>query len=181
MNKAAQRAVVAAGFVVSAGVLFFLAARGAAPAGRLALTFLIALGLAVRYRWVIRLLEWPPRILRTALLLAIWCVMPWAALAAGDERAWGALLALSCGIGAATEFYNLAAGQWRVKSERLSRALLRDHWSGGTAALVAAILLLASTGWPPGRITLLVAVLAIGDWARLVWMMARHRRILHGG
>ena len=180
VNKVGQLVVVLIGFFTTGLILLLQAIHGMVPTGHLAVTFFIALGLTVRYWWAILLVEWPFRLIRTALLLSIWSAMPLAAALSQVDRAWVLMLAVLCGMGAVTEFYNLATQQWKVGSQVLARALRRDHLIGGVAALAAAIVLLGLSMWLPQSLTGWVTFLALVDWARLIQMVASHRRLLHG-
>lgn len=179
INKIGQLAVVIVGFFASAMFLLQQAAYGGASTVRIAATFLIALGLAVRYWWVILLLEWPFRIARTALLLLVWSLMPLSALVLPNDQAWITTLAALCATGSVTEFYNLATQQWKVNSQPLTRLLRQDHLVGGILALAAAVVLWCLGAGLPQQLTGWVMVLAFGDWIRLIQMIASHRRLLH--
>ena len=180
VNKVGQLVVVLIGFFTTGLILLLQVIHGTVPAGHLAVTFFIALGLTVRYWWVILLLEWPFRLIRTVLLLSAWSTMLLVAAMSQVDRTWVLMLAVLCGIGAATEFYNLATQQWKVGSQVLARALRWDHLVGGVAALAAAVVLVGLSAWLPQSLTGWVTFLALGDWARLIQMVASHRRLLHG-
>ena len=181
LHKAGQLAVVVVGFFSAVLLLLLQAVRGTASGGRLGVMWLMALGLAVRYWWVILLLEWPFRIARVVLLLLAWSVVAAAAAMTDLDRAWVLLLAALGGIGAATEFYNLRTQQWRVGSEALSRTLRRDHVVGGITALAASGALVGLGIWLPTPLTGWVMCLVVADWVRLMAMVASHRRLLHAG
>ena len=114
VNKVGQLTVVIVGFFSTVLILLLQAIGGTVHVGRLAVTFLFALGLAIRYWWVILLLEWPFRIARMALLLLAWSMVAVAAAAVHVDRTWVFILSASGGIGAATEFYNLSTRQWKI-------------------------------------------------------------------
>lgn len=180
INKVGQLIVVTVGFFATTCILLWQAVYNDVSVGRLAVTFLAALGLALRYWWVILLLEWPFRLIRTMLLLLIWSLMGVAASTAQTDHAWVLALAALCGIGAVTEFYNLATKQWKVEFPSLARALKRDHVAGGITALFAAILLAGLSAWSPRYRTLWIMALVLGDWARMIWLVTSYRKLLHG-
>ena len=180
LNKGAQPLVVVAGFFTAVALL---ASRGD-PAGwsdaaRRAITLAFAIGLAVRYWWVILLLEWPFRPARTALLLLAWSALAAVAAEAGQARPWAFALAALSAVGAATEAYNAATRQWAVGPPALAESLRRDHRNGLAAAALGAVALLGAGAWlPPVPLSAAVGLMALADWGRLVEMIARHRRLM---
>jgi len=180
LNKAAQLLVVVVGFFTAVALL---ASRGDladwSDAARRAITLAFAIGLAVRYWWVILLLEWPFRLGRTALLLLAWSALAAVAAGTGHARPWAFALAALSAVGAATEAYNAATGQWRVRSPALAESLPRDHCNGLVAAALGAVALLGAGAWlPPAPLTAAVGLMALADWGRLIEMIARHRRLM---
>jgi hypothetical protein len=179
LHRAAQLLVVIGGFYTGLAVLPWNSSSGWQPAIRLVATVLFILGLTVRYWWVILLLDWPFRVIRVVLLLAVWMEVVIAARCVAESRVWVLALASVSWTGALTEGYNLATGQWRHPKASLTATLFRDHvagaiaaFAGGTGLLVVAIA--AATDVQPW----LVLVLVLLDWGRLVKMICRHQRLL---
>jgi hypothetical protein len=148
-------------------------------AGRLLATVLFMLGLVIRYWWVILLLDWPFRVIRVTLLLAVWLGVVLVASRSRENLEWLLTLMGVAWIGAMTEAYNLVTGQWRQGNARLTAALYRDHIVGlvaaaaGGAGLLGVAVLAEPSLQPP-----LVLLLVLIDWARLVEMIRRHQRLL---
>ena len=180
LNKAAQLLVVVAGFFTAVALLATRGDLAGWPdAARRAITLAVAIGLAVRYWWVILLLEWPFRPVRTALLLLAWSALSAVAVGAAHARPWAFSLAALSAVGAATEAYNAATGQWRVGSSALAESLRRDHRNGLVAAALGAVALLGAGAWlPSASLTAAVGLMAVADWGRLIEMIARHRRLM---
>jgi hypothetical protein len=144
-------------------------------------TVLFILGLAVRYWWVILLLDWPFRVPRVTLLLVVWGGVVFAASRARENREWVLALASVAWAGAITEAYNLATRQWRHSNTALMASLHRDHIIGVVAAVaggagLVGIAIFAESWLQPS----LVLILVLMDQARLVEMIRRHQRLLEG-
>jgi hypothetical protein len=96
-----------------------------------------------------------------------------------ESREWVLALTGVAWMGAMTEAYNLATGQWRRGSTALTASLYRDHIVGlvaavaGAAGLLGVAMLAEPLLQPP-----LVLILVLIDWARLVEMIRRHQRLL---
>ena len=179
LNKMAQMLVVVAGFFASVALL----ASRVEPAGwaeiaRRGVTLALATGLAVRYWWVILLLDWPFRPARAALLLLAWSALV-AAAGAGLPQAWAFSLAALSAVGALTEGYNAATRQWAVGPTALAESLRHDHRNGLVGAALGAASLVAAGVWlPTAWLVAFVGLMTLADWARLAEMIARHRRLL---
>jgi hypothetical protein len=178
LNKSAQLMVVVAGFFTGLALLPWNAGEGLESTLRQAATVLFMLGLALRYWWVILLLDWPWRVIRSVLLLAVWAGVVAVAAHSRDSREWTLALMAVAWTGALTEAYNLATRQWRRDKAALTATLFRDHVVGmaaaaaGGAALLG-IAFLVELRWQP----VLVFVFVLLDWARLVEMIRRHQRL----
>jgi len=179
LNKIAQLVVTIAGFFTTVLILLQESEIGGDVRLRAVLTLALAIGLAIRYWWVILLLDWPFRIWRTTLLLLIWCALALAAANAEDARTWAQTLAALSAFGAITEAYNTLTGQWRCGSEAFAQSLRRDHIAGGGAAGAACLTLVAASLWlEPKSLSILVGGMIVADWWRLIEMINRHRRTL---
>jgi hypothetical protein len=167
--------VVIAGFVaaVSMGAGQLVAGSWSAL-----VTIVFALGLAIRYWWVILLLAWPFTLPRIVLLLAMWGGVGVVAANTGDVRAWAWSLVAVFLIGTATELYNHATRQWVVGIPALERSLRADHVRGASSAALAAAATVAILVTAPRYTTAFVAGLVVIDWIRLAEMIRRHRRFL---
>ena len=179
LHRAAQLLVVIGGFYTGLAMLPWNTCEDWQQAIRLTATALFILGLTVRYWWVILLLDWPFRVIRVTLLLAVWLEVVIAADCVGRSEAWVLALASVSWTGALTEAYNLATRQWRHRQATLAATLFRDHVVGVVAACAGGagllgIALLAPTDLQPWLVLLLVLL----DWARLVEMICRHQSLL---
>jgi hypothetical protein len=179
LHRAAQLLVVIGGFYTGLALLPWNTCNGWEQAVRLVATALFILGLTVRYWWVILLLDWPFRVIRVVLLLAVWTEVVIAARCVAESRVWVLALASVSWTGALTEAYNLAQRQWRHHQAALTATLFRDHVVGAIAACAGGagllgIAILAETALQPW----LVLVLVLLDWGRLVEMICRHQRLL---
>jgi hypothetical protein len=179
LHRAAQLVVVIGGFYTGVSLLPWSTCDGWERALRLATTALFILGLAVRYWWVILLLDWPFRVIRVALLLAVWMEVAIAACCVAESRAWVLALASVSWTGALTEAYNLASRQWQHPKAPLAATLFRDHVVGACAACAGGtgligIAIFAETELQPW----LVLVLVLLDWLRLIEMVRRHQRLI---
>ena len=167
--------VVIAGFVAAISMSAGHLASGSWTA---IITVAFALGMAVRYWWVILLLAWPFAIPRVALLLAMWAGLDVVAANTGDERAWAWSLAMVFLIGTATELYNYATRQWVVTAPAFQRSLRSDHVRGAASAAIATAAMVAVLVTSPRYAPAFAAGLAAIDWVRLAEMVRRHRRFL---
>jgi hypothetical protein len=170
--------VVIGGFFTALALLPWSTGNTWDGAARLLAMVLLSVSLALRYWWVILLLDWPFRVARVFLLLAVWAEVVLAAARCGDSPGWVLALMAVSWTGAATEAYNLATGQWRHDHAPLARSLLRDHIVGLASAVLGGVALLciacfAEPPWHPW----LVLVLVVLDWGRLVEMIHRHQRL----
>jgi hypothetical protein len=179
VHKFGQLCAVLGGFYTGLAILPWDTGGDLEVGGRMLAMLLFILGLAVRYWWVVLLLDWPFRLPRVTLLLVVWGGVVCAASGTRDGRGWALALAGVAFAGAITEAYNLATGQWRHGNAALTASLYRDHIvgvisavAGGAGLLVIAIF---AEPWlqPP-----LVLILILTDWARLVEMIRRHQRLL---
>ena len=182
LHKLAQLMVVVGGFYTGLAVLPWDVGGDLEGCLRLIGTVLFILGLAVRYWWVILLLDWPFRVPRVTLLLVMWGGVVFAASRAREDRDWVLALAAVAWAGALTEAYNLATGQWRHGNTALAASLYRDHIIGVVAAVAGGagllgIAILAEPWLQPS----LVLILVLFDEARLVEMIRRHQRLLNDG
>lgn len=173
--RTAYRAVVVIGMVA---VMAISAAHYPGSAMASGVTIAFALGLAVRYWWVIRLLPWPFTVPRITLLIAMWAAVDAVALNAGDPAAWAWSFVIVFVIGAATELYNYATRQWAVGSPAFERSLRTEHVRGAASAVIAAgataTMIVTGMSYTPA----LLAALVLIDWLRLAEMVRRHRRLL---
>jgi len=179
LNKIGQLLVVIAGFFASQTVLW---GGGAITAdlSRALITSLFLIALTVRYWWVILMLEWPFRLIRTALLLLVWgAVIATAGLVHQFDQ-WLVALTRILLLGAMTEVYNTATMQWRIAgAPRRTAEFRRDHGVGIASATLAALVLLACR-WlhlTAPIVTVVVGILVAADWARLTEMILRHERL----
>jgi len=178
LEKVAQLMIVVSGFFATVLVAIAMGATGMVSPARTAIVLTLALGLAVRYWWVILLLAWPTRWPRMVLLLLAWTAVALIAATAVDPHRWALALAALSVIGCATEVYNGVTRQWLVGSEAMTRSLRRDHVIGAVSAGVAAIIFAAAGALIPAELDVVVAVLVVVDWARLVAMIHRHQHFL---
>ncbi len=173
--------IVVVGFFATVQLLIVQVDDGAAPIAREAVTLILALGVAVRYWWVILLLLWPARWLRTVLLLLAWSVLPVIAMTAANPVRWALALAALSAIGCMTEIYNFITKQWMVGSEQIMRSLKRDHVHGATAAGGATVSLLAVALFRPVWLDFLIPLMVFADWVRLIIMIHRHQHFIDMG
>jgi len=178
LEKVAQLMIVVSGFFATVLVAIAMGATGMVSPARTAIVLTLALGLAVRYWWVILLLAWPTRWPRMVLLLLAWTAVALIAATAVDPHRWALTLAALSVIGCATEVYNGVTRQWLVGSEAMTRSLRRDHVIGAISAGVAAIIFAAAGALIPAELDVVVAVLVVVDWARLIAMIHRHQHFL---
>jgi hypothetical protein len=181
LNKHGQMMVVVVGFFVTVQLLILRASEGTVPPARLAITLALALSCAVRYWWVILLLEWPARWFRFVLLLLAWSALPLAAMMTTNAVLWALALAALSAIGCITEIYNGITRQWQISSEEMSRSLKRDHIVGAASALSAAIGLLLVAFLQPAWLDIFIPVIVLVDWVRLIVMIRRHQRFIDLG
>ena len=181
LNKLVQLMVVVLGFFVTLQLLIVQVVSGAAPPMRAAVTLAFAVGLAVRYWWVILLLPWPARWFRMVLLLLVWSSMPVVAIASADPIHWALALTALSAMGCMTEAYNGITRQWQVGSEEVARSLKGDHVAGAVAAGLAIPLLLLAALFLPEWIDVLIPLMVLADWARLIAMIRRHQRFIDRG
>ncbi|MDP9202607.1 MAG: hypothetical protein M3P26_11840 [Gemmatimonadota bacterium] len=170
--------VVVVGFFATVQSLIVQASNGTAPAAREAVTLALALGFAVRYWWVILLLQWPARWFRTLLLLLAWSALPVVAMMATNAVRWALALAALSAVGCMTEVYNGITRQWLVGSEAMARSLKTDHVSGAVSAGGAAVCLVLVAFFRPVWLDLLIPSMVFADWARLILMIRRHQRFI---
>jgi hypothetical protein len=173
--------IVVVGFFAAVQVLVVQSISGPAPVVRELVTLALAIGLAVRYWWVILLLSWPARWLRMALLLLAWAMLPAVAMTATNPVRWALALAVLSGIGCITEIYNCVTKQWMVGSERMQRSLRSDHITGAVSAAVATLGLLLVLSFLPLWLELLIPLMVLADWVRLILMIQRHQRFIDLG
>ncbi|HEX9310540.1 MAG TPA: hypothetical protein VF887_06995 [Gemmatimonadaceae bacterium] len=173
--------VVVVGFFATVQLLIVQAGGGAAPIGRTAVTLALALSFAVRYWWVILLLQWPFQWFRTVLLLLAWVALPVVAMAATDPVRWALAVAALSTIGCITEIYNGVTRQWLVGSGEMARSLKRDHISGAASAGAAAIFLSVLAFLRPVWVDVVILLMVVADWARLITMIRRHQRFVDLG
>ena len=173
--------VVVVGFFATAQLLIVQAGGGAGPIGRTVVTLTLALGFAVRYWWVILLLQWPFRWFRTLLLLLAWVALPVVAMTATDPVLWGLAVAALSTIGCITEIYNGVTRQWLVGSGEMARSLKRDHIFGAASAGAAAVFLSLLAFLRLAWLDVVIPLMVVTDWARLIMMIRRHQRFVDLG
>jgi hypothetical protein len=173
--------VVVVGFFATVELLIVQAIAGTAPLLREAVTLALALGLAVRYWWVILLLPWPARWPRLVLLLLAWTALQAVVMTSPNPIRWAFALAALSAIGCMTEIYNGLTGQWRVGSEAVARSLKGDHIVGAWAAGGAAAVLLLAALFLPLWLDLAIPLLVATDWGRLIVMIRRHQHFIDLG
>jgi hypothetical protein len=187
VNKTGQLFVVIAGFFAGQTALWIGcsgSATSAADLPRTVVTAVFLLSLAVRYWWVILMLEWPFRVGRTVLLLLVWSAAIEVATLSRNSEHWLLALAAVAMLGTVTEAYNTATKQWMVAGPRWrTEQFLRDHHAGIAAAFMGTAVLLAAwaIGVPPRDATIGVGVLVAADWVRLIEMVGRHSRLEREG
>lgn len=142
------------------------------------ITIAFALGLAVRYWWVIRLLPWPSTVPRVGLLVAMWAGVVVIALNAGDHHAWAWSFVVVFCIGGITEIYNYSTRQWAVGSAEFERSLRADHVRGATSTLFATVATAMMIVMARQYVPAFLAALVLIDWLRLAEMVSRHLRFL---
>ena len=170
LTRIGYLAVVIAGFVAAASMT---AGHLLAGSWTAIITAAFALGLAVRYWWVILILSWPVTISRVVLLLAIWGGVDVAAASTGDVHAWAWSLVAVFLIGTVTELYNHVTRQWVVSSPAFERSLRSDHVRGAASAATAAAATVAILATAPGFTPAFVAGLgetAVMTSIRPAWM-----------
>jgi hypothetical protein len=156
-----------------------LSAAHAPPAhGRAAATILLALELAIRFRYVIALLEWPPSPMRIVLLAGFWVGLVNMARQADDAAAWTVAAAMLFSVGVAIEVHNLVTRQWALGSPAFQRSLRNDILRGIAAATFATIAVLLVGREAPQWAAPFVGLLVAADALRLTEMVMRHRRLL---
>jgi hypothetical protein len=179
MHKLGQLGAVLGGFYTGLALLPWDTGGELEVGGRVWSTALFILGLAIRYWWVVLLLDWPFRVPRVTLLLVVWGGVVHAASRTRDGRGWALALAGVALAGAITEAYNLATGQWRRGNAELTASLHRDHVVGVISAVAGGAGLLGIAAFAePWLQPPLVLILILMDWARLVEMIRRHQRLL---
>ena len=142
------------------------------------ITIAFALGLAVRYWWVIRILPWPSAVPRVTLLVAMWAAVVMVALNAGDPHAWAWSFVAVFWIGGVTEIYNFNTRQWAVGSAAFERSLRADHVNGARSTLFATVATAVMIVIARQYVPVFLAALVLVDWLRLAEMVRRHRRFL---
>ena len=180
-SKQFQLNLVVVGFFATLLVLAMGEMVQPAPTLRVVVTFVLALSCAIRYWWVILLLDWPPTWFRTLLLLLAWSALPVVGLTAGNVIGWALSLAALSVVGFATELYNGATKQWEAGSAEMRRSLRSDHTIGATATAVSAALLLALVVFLPSWLDRIIPVLVALDCVRLIAMINRHQRLIEAG
>jgi hypothetical protein len=178
LGKVGQIVVVVAGFFATLQMLTIGVTAGTVPMARAGVTLAFALGLALRYWWVILLLPWPARWPRMLLILLAWSAMPLVAASAANVERWALVLAALSAIGCATEIYNGITRQWMVGSDEMTRSLRHDHVIGAVGAGAVAIALVVVEALRPEWLDALVALLVVADWLRLVVMLRRHQHFI---
>jgi len=181
LSKQFQLTVVVVGFFTTLLVLAMHEIVRPAPTVRVVVTLVVALSCAIRYWWVILLLDWPPTWFRTLLLLLAWSALPGVALAVGNVTGWALSLSALSTVGFATEVYNGATKQWEVGSDEMRRSLRSDHTIGAAATAGSAVLLVALVVFLPAWLDRIIPVLVALDCVRLIMMINRHQRLIEAG
>lgn len=178
LNKQGQLMVVVVGFFATVQLLLVQATTGSAPLLREGVTLALALGCAVRYWWVILVLPWPFRVVRTLLLLLAWSALPVIAMTSESAVRWGLSVAALSAIGCVTEVYNTITKQWMAGSEPMMTRLKRDHVIGAASAGTVTVCVVTVALLQPMWLDVLILILVLADWARLIGMVRAHRRII---
>ena len=140
-------------------------------------TIILALELMIRFRYVIRLLNWPRSVGRFLLLTAFWLGLIAFGWLVPDREAWVVCAAVLFAIGVAIEVHNLVTRQWVIGDDVFRRSLRNDILRGiGAAAFAVAGTLIVSRRWPEEAPAFVLA-LVVADMARFTEMVVRHRRL----